>query len=327
MNLSDQGISAPLPFTSERTRRRFLAESTLLAVGAAWLAGPRKVFADEYPDTRTMPHVPGRFRLRQRRSRWGREKSKPYEPEFEEVEWEASRTAIIVCDMWAEHPCRMAAQRVDMMAPRMNEVLTKARDHGAAIIHAPSSGVHHYEGTPWRKRMQEARPAKPPVPIQGRWECQLDRETELPVEARQRVEGAASGCDDPQPAPMPDADRHQHPAIKIIGYDGISHSGGEIYNFLAQEGIRNVVLMGVHTNMCVLGRPFGIRQQVLLGYNVALARDLTDALYDPRDPPHVSHARGTELIIQHIEKYWCPSILGRDLTEVVPGSNHAGQGT
>ena len=88
-----------------------------------------------------------------------------------------------------------------------------------------------------------------------------------------------------------------------------------------QEGIKNVVLMGVHTNMCVLGRPFGIRQMVRLGINVVLARDLTDAMYDPREYPYVSHARGTELVIEHIEKYWCPSILGDDLTNVIPGSD------
>ena len=89
-----------------------------------------------------------------------------------------------------------------------------------------------------------------------------------------------------------DIDRHQHAAIKINGFDGVSDNGQEIYNFLEQEGRKNVVLMGVHTNMCVLGRPFGIRQQKYLGKNAVLCRDLTDALYDPRDAPYVSHARG-----------------------------------
>src|SRR5262249_1871371 len=106
----------------------------------------------------------------------------------------------------------------------------------------------------------------------------------------------------------------------VTGYDGVSDSGTEIFNFCEQEGIKNVVLMGVHTNMCVLGRPFGIRQMVRLGKNVVLARDLTDAMYDPRQPPHVSPARGTELVIEHIEKYWCPSVIGADLTRVVPGT-------
>ena len=107
----------------------------------------------------------------------------------------------------------------------------------------------------------------------------------------------------------------------MIGYDGVSHNGQEIFNFLEQEQRKNIVLMGVHTNMCVLGRPFGIRQQKYLGKNVVLCRDLTDGLYDPRDKPHVSHARGVELIIEHIEKHSCPSILGESLTRVADGSS------
>jgi hypothetical protein len=78
--------------------------------------------------------------------------------------------------------------------------------------------------------------------------------------------------------------------------------------------------MGVHTNMCVVGRPFGLRQMARNGKNVVLARDLTDSMYDPRTRPFVSHARGTELVIEHIETMWCPSILGEDLTRVIPGS-------
>jgi hypothetical protein len=113
----------------------------------------------------------------------------------------------------------------------------------------------------------------------------------------------------------------QIPSLDIIGFDGISDDGAEIYNFCEQEGIKNIVLMGVHTNYCVLGRSFGVRQMVRLGRNVVLARDLTDALYDPRQPPYVSHARGTELVVEHVEQYWCPSIVSDDLTRVVPGSD------
>ncbi|MBP85932.1 MAG: hypothetical protein CMJ64_04315 [Planctomycetaceae bacterium] len=239
----------------------------------------------------------------------------------ETVEWNASDTAIIICDMWADHPCKLAAMRVARMAPRMNEVISLARDQGVAIIHAPSSGVKHYEDTPYRERMKTARAAKPPVPIQGWCYLNKDHEGSWPiVDDIKRGEAKVTGCDDPIARPHVSTDRHQHPDIHIIGYDGISDNGQEIFNFLEQESRNNVVLMGVHTNMCVLGRPFGIRQQKYLGKNVVLCRDLTDALYDPRDKPYVSHARGVELVVEHIEKYWCPSILGESLTEVIPGS-------
>jgi len=82
-----------------------------------------------------------------------------------------------------------------------------------------------------------------------------------------------------------------------------------------------VILCGVHLNMCVLGRPFAIRQMVKLGKHVALMRDLTDTMYNPERPPGVSHFQGTELVIQHIEKYWCPSFTSSDLTGKPPTLN------
>lgn len=304
-----------MPHSIKLTRRDAFVTATR-ALAAAALSGP--LAAAEPETARTIPAVPGKLKIDWRRQQKDGDGFRVVE---ETVTWNASETAIIICDMWSDHPCKMAAVRVARIAPRMNEVVSLARDHGVAIIHAPSGGVKHYEDTPYRARMKDARPAEPPAPIKG-W-CYFDEEHEGPwpiVDDVKRGEAKVSGCDDPVPRDYPDFDRHEHPAIQIIGYDGVSDNGREIYNFLEQEGRKNVVLMGVHTNMCVLGRPFGIRQQKYLGKNVVLCRDLTDGLYDPRDPPHVSHARGVELIIEHIEKYWCPSILGESLTRVIPGT-------
>ena len=71
--------------------------------------------------------------------------------------------------------------------------------------------------------------------------------------------------------------------------------------------------MGVHTNMCVLGRSFGIKQMVRWGMSVALVRDLTDAMYNPAMPPYVSHDEGTRLVVEYVEKFWCPTIASADL--------------
>jgi len=163
--------------------------------------------------------------------------------------------------------------------------------------------------------MEQAKFAKPPVPIAKR--CDRDPAGEpltLPVDTK-------LDCDDCDLGPVVRRHTRQHAGLDIIGFDGISDNGQEIYNFCVQEGIKNIVLMGVHTNYCILARPFGIRQQLKLGMNVALARDLTDALYDPREPPFVSHARGTEIVVEHIERYLCPSILSEDLTRVAARSD------
>jgi nicotinamidase-related amidase len=258
------------------------------------------------------PKVPGKLVLTARERKETAPGSKQFKPAERTVEWAAAETAVIICDMWDGHYCQSSAQRVGVMVPRMNEVITHARANGVMIVHSPSGTVNMYADTPHRKRMQQAKPAKAPFDI-GKW-CYLDKDREPPLP----VETDACACDDPVVGAMVQKFSRQHPGLDITGYDGVSDSGPEVYNFCVQEGIKNVAVMGVHTNMCVLGRPFGIRNLVKLGFNVVLVRDLTDAMYDPRQPPFVSHARGTELVIEHIEAHWCPSIVGADLTKAVP---------
>ena len=260
------------------------------------------------------PKLRGTLLLNERSRSEEPQKSGQIKVDVQAVEWQAAETAIIICDVWDDIYCQRAAQRIAILAPEINRVVTAARDRGVMIIHAPSGTMDVYADTPYRRRMQQAKAVEPPVPIAG-W-CHLDpqREPELPLDV-------SNPCDDPEPPPQVRRYEREHPAIAITGFDGVSDSGVEIYNFCRQEGIKNLAILGVHTNMCVLGRSFGIRQMVRLGMNVVLVRDLTDAMYDPRKPPYVSHARGTELVVEHIERYWCPSIESRDLTTVVEGSD------
>jgi nicotinamidase-related amidase len=298
-------------FIEETTMRALLSFPAVVA--ALVLAAPVDS-QDQAELAPNRPKVAGKLRLQMRERKETGPGSKEFKVVERTVEWNAAETAVIICDMWDDHYCKSAAQRVGVMAPKMNQVITAARNHGVMIIHAPSGTVKEYASTPYRKRMEQAKPAKPPVPIAS-W-CHLDPKVEPPLP----VDTSKCSCDDPVVSPAVRKFNRQHAGLDIIGYDGISDSGQEIYNFCVQERIQNIVMMGVHTNMCVLGRPFGIRQMVRLGKNIVLARDLTDAMYDPRQPPYVSHARGTEMVIEHIEKYWCPSILGDDLTKVVEHS-------
>jgi nicotinamidase-related amidase len=282
-------------------------------VPALVLYGPAAAAPAEEPapaaEVPLRPAVPGMLELH------ARSRSADDGAVHEEVlSWQVAETAIVVCDMWDDHWCRAAAERVGVLAPRMNHVLSAARDLGVQIIHAPSNTMNHYKDTPWRRRLKWAPTAAPPVPIEARCPRDPAREPPLPID------DSDGGCDDPSPEASHEAWTCQHPALSITGYDGISDSGQEIFSFCRQLGIKNMVVMGVHANMCVLGRSFGIRQMTRLGMNVVLVRDLTDALYDPRDPPYVSHARGTELVVEHIERYWCPSILSSDLGQAIPGT-------
>jgi type 1 glutamine amidotransferase len=41
---------------------------------------------------------------------------------------------------------------------------------------------------------------------------------------------------------------------------------------------------------------------------------MTDSMYNPALKPTVSHFRGTELVIEHIERHWCPTLTSTDFT-------------
>lgn len=225
---------------------------------------------------------------------------------YETVHWDPAKTAIIVCDMWDTLRADVVAARVGEMAPRMNEVLKAARARGVTILHAPSGCTDYYADWPQRKRCLDAPKVDTEVPLQ--WNhLNPDLEPPLPIDDS---DGGWEG--DVEEGTRPQT--HQHDAIEIADEDAIGE-GAEVYYYLEQQGIENVILVGVHTNMCILGRPFGIRQMVYLGKNVALMRDMTDALYNPEMPPKVSHVRGTELVIEHIERYWCPTFTSTDLLD------------
>lgn len=238
------------------------------------------------------------------------------------VAWQPDQTAIVVCDMWDTHSCLNAVKRVEEMAPRMNQVLEKARGMGVLIIHAPSSCMEPYKDHPGRKRAQQAPKASNlPVDI-GQW-CR-----HIPAEDKGNypMDQSDGGCDsDPEQqrafsAKLQAMGRNprgpwktQIDVLKMHDQDAISDSGVEIWNLMDQRGIKNVILLGVHTNMCVLGRPFGLRQMAKNGKNVVLMRDMTDTMYNPARWPYVSHFRGTDLIVEHIEKFVCPTITSDQL--------------
>src|SRR6185369_36895 len=236
------------------------------------------------------------------------------------VSWEANKTALIICDMWDDHWCKSAARRVGEMAGPLNAVVKVARERGVFIIHSPSTCTGYYDGTPQRKRAQAAKFSTTPVALATaeRWGtawCWTDpkHEAVLPIDD-------SDMCCDCQPVKckIREAWTRQINTIEIAAADAITDNGQEVWNLLSERGIENVILCGVHLNMCVLGRPFAIRQMVMLGKKVALMRDLTDTMYNPERPPGVSHFQGTELVIEHVEKFWCPSFTSSDLTGKPP---------
>lgn len=222
-------------------------------------------------------------------------------PREELQHWDPVKTALVICDMWDTHTCPNSAARVGELAPRVNAVAKALRARGALIIHAPSDTMKFYAGTPQRRLAQAAPVVATNIPLQRTCPLDLAREAPLPIDDSEPCDGGRTWKKgDPLPW------TRQHAAIEIAEGDAITDST-EAFFLMRQRGIESVLVCGVHLNMCVLHRPFAIRQLVTQGLRVALLRDLTDTMYNPEQRPHVSHFEGTRLMVEHVERYWCPS--------------------
>jgi nicotinamidase-related amidase len=230
------------------------------------------------------------------------------EPAVVELKWDPAKAAVVICDMWDRIQCVSAARRAAELAPRINEVATSLRERGTLIVHAPGGCADFYNGTRARDRAIQAPNVDAPAPIDwNSWNC--DHHTELP---RTLTSPGSCSCDSVQPCcgggpPYPWS--RQTPDIEVSSHDAVTDDGQELFNLLEERQVRHVIVMGVHTNVCILGRPYGIRQLVFWGKAPVLCRDLTDSFH--RDPR--GHFWGTEATIAHIERFWCPTVGSDDL--------------
>lgn len=237
-----------------------------------------------------------------------------WEVKQETQHWDPEQTAIIITDMWDEHWCESATQRVGELAPHMNGVVNEARKRGVTIIHAPSGTMDTYADYPQRKKAQEVAFHQAPEGFEIENWCYLDPAMEDPLPIDDTDGGCDKPCSDGEPCIERTAWTSQISVLEIHEGDYITDRGQEVYNLIMEQGIENIIVMGVHINMCILGRPFAIRQLSNLKKNVVLMRDMTDAMYNPASEPYVTHFRGTELVTEHIERYWAPTVLSSDIT-------------
>ena len=229
--------------------------------------------------------------------------------------------ALLLCDVWDTHSSRGARERLEVMIPRMNDVVRVARDAGWLIIHAPTGTMDFYKGHPARQRAHSIDPIEP-TPILPA----TARDPDSLVGGLYAPGGTAAEYDPPLPVDASDGGsttlddnpiglvHRQHAGITIDPQaDLITDEGAVVYGALQSRQIKRMVLMGVHTNMCVLHRSFAIKAMAKRGIDMVLIRDLTDTMYNPARAPYVDHDEGTRLVVGYVEKFWGATTESGDL--------------
>jgi hypothetical protein len=207
------------------------------------------------------------------------------------------RIGVIAVDVWNFHWCKTATMRVDAIVPRMNKALDAARSLGMTVMLCPSDVVDNYVGYPQREAIfalpkfpvpSVMEVTCPPVPDAGGCAC-----------GRERC-AVNYGWDG------------MHPALRIADDDLMPDTQAEVYAICQKYGLTHLIYVGFHTQVCLLGKPMGLKAMKSAGLNCVLARDMTDAHpgYDPAR--NFTPDLNTEQVVEHFEKYLAPTISFQD---------------
>ena len=210
---------------------------------------------------------------------------------------DSARVGVIAVDVWNYHWCKTATMRVDAIVPRMNKALDIARSLGMTVMLCPSDVVDNYVGYPQR----EAIFALPKVPVPSL--------VDVTCPPAPDAGGCACG---PERCAVNYGWDGMHPALKIGAADLMPDTQAEVYAVCKKYSLTHLIYVGFHTQVCLLGKPMGLKAMKSAGLRCVLARDMTDAHpgYDPTRgfTPDLN----TEQVVAHFEKYLAPTISLQD---------------
>lgn len=215
-----------------------------------------------------------------------------------EKTFESSQVGVLVIGMWSGHQCLVADRILHELSPKVNSFLKVCRSKNMKVIFGSSSLTKLPKYAPLRKNMKGLSFAKlvdkglcfPPIPF----------------------DDSDGGVNEKNPNFKRD-EVDLHPSIEVCDTDAMSDNSKEILNYLHHHNLKLLLVVGVHTNMCVLDRPYGIKNLARYGFPMAIVRDLTDPMVKPDGVKVKDRDDAKDKIVKFIEQYFCPSVDSRDL--------------
>ncbi|MBI3413857.1 MAG: NPCBM/NEW2 domain-containing protein [Verrucomicrobia bacterium] len=205
----------------------------------------------------------------------------------------SSKIGVVVVDMWNYHWCKTSTMRVAALVPRMKKVLQAAHDMEMTIFWCPSDVADNYVGT----IQHEAAANAPRVPLPAL------KEIKCPA----APDGGGCTCGKER-CPGNYGWDGMHPDLQMFPDDFMPNDLETLYSLCRQRGLSHLIYLGVHTQVCLLGKSIGLRNLSSAGFQCILARDLTDAhgKYDPERG--LTPDEFTADVVAHFEKFLAPTI-------------------
>jgi hypothetical protein len=205
------------------------------------------------------------------------------------------KVGVIVVDAWHYHWCRTWRNRAGSLIPRFNHSLDGARKLGMTLIFSPTNAMRDMHETPQRKATL-ALPDRSLPPLNNAVD---------PYPGSLRFGMCECGLGDE--CFYTNNVNNQHPDLRMADGEFIALTQQEAYNVLANRGVTHIIYTGFATNMCMWGKPTGMKYMRQFGFKCMVARDLTEALTRYAEGSF-NPTRGTLEVIELIERDLAPSI-------------------
>lgn len=217
-------------------------------------------------------------------------------------EVDSAKVAVVVVDPWNFHWCKTATMRVDALIPRMNKALEAARSLGMTVMLCPSDVVDNYAGWPQRETVI-AMPKHAPPPLAA-------------VNCPAPPDGGGCACGSERCIVNYGWDG-MHPSLHIAKTDLIPDTLEDVWTICKDRKITHLIYMGVHTQVCLLGKPMGLRNLKAAGMPCILARDITDAHPGYNPATGFTPDGHTAEVVAHFERYLAPTInMAEELAKI-----------
>jgi nicotinamidase-related amidase len=205
------------------------------------------------------------------------------------------KVAVLAIDVWHYHWCRTWRTRAGSLIPRFNYSFDAARKLGMTFVFSPTNAMRDLNESSQRQNTL-ALPTHP-LPALAKLKD--------PYPSALRFGMCECGLGDD--CFYTNNVNNQHPDLKMMPDDYIALTQQDAYNVLRHRGITHIIYTGFATNMCLWGKPTGMKYMRQFGFRCMVARDLTEAMTRYAEESF-NPTRGTLEVIELIERELAPTI-------------------
>lgn len=279
---------------SNHSRRRFIRQSALTGMATVLGLG---ITPSAFPHTKqqnvSLAKEDKKLNIRPRYHRWHVDPGVEWletNTGYAYLDWAIplSQVALVLVDVWQRHYIKEPEERAEIIINNnLLPVVTKCREEGLQIIHAPSRKVA-MRSPNWVKLAPGPDRFYPP----DNWPSSDFREKKnvykpfgRPFEPREAERLALPPLD-------------FHPKIVPVGNEAVICSGEELHQYCKKKGILFLLYAGFNTNGCIISRTYGAINMTNRGYEALLLRDCTTGMESKETQAELKQTNAAILLLE-----------------------------